>query len=763
MVEPSKDLEEVFILASDVAKKLHHEYITIEHVLHAMLANQDFFQCISGYGADAQELKKLLSDHLNNKCKDITVNDTVITPKKTSAFERMLNKAFTQVIFDSRQKVEIIDAFKVMMNEQRGWAFYYISSVGITKEKFTDYVNMTSESSDGQSQEMTEADNPRLNKALQAYTTNLNDMVKKGKIDPVIGRVEELENIALALGRRSKNNVILVGDPGVGKTAVAEGLAYNIINDSVPDFLKDYTVYNLDISAMLAGSKYRGDFEERFKNVIGALEKKGKTVLFIDEAHMISGAGAGSNGANDLANMMKPALSKGNIKVIASTTWEEYRKHFEKDRALMRRFQRITVDEPTQEMTLKILKGIKKYYEKHHDVKIKDDAIQAAVKLSVKYQADKKLPDKAIDLIDCACSRFNLKLADARIVSEKEIQFEIARMVNLPEEQIMETESNGIATLQEKLESEVFGQDAALTDVVDKIMVAQAGLKPENKPIGSFVFMGPTGCGKTETAKALARHLNSKLLRFDMSEYQEKHSISKLIGSPPGYVGFEENAGLLITQIQEAPNAILLMDEVEKAHPDVMTVLLQMMDNGFITGSNGKKADCRNIVLILTTNAGAQSAEKNNIGFGKQEKDYSDADLKKFFTPEFRNRLDGIITFNKLGKETMVKVVNKFIDELRDQVKSKAIRIKVSKDAINWLIDKGFDPKMGARPLQRVIDKEIKRDLAKLMLFGDLKNGGILTIGLEDDKIVLTSKPKQPKIIIAPVEVTEPDVDVVEV
>jgi ATP-dependent Clp protease ATP-binding subunit ClpA len=740
MVEPSSDFEEVLSKASDAAKKLHHEYITIEHVLYAMLTNTAFSDTINAYGSNASKLKGAVLDHLNNKCKDITVSDMVSQPKKTAAFERLLNKSFTQVIFNNRQKVEITDAFLMMLNEKRSWAFYYISQAGIEKDKFADYLNMNSDS-DEENTPPSDSD-PRSTKALQAYTTNLNEEVTNGKIDPVIGRVDELENIALALGRRSKNNVILVGDPGVGKTAIAEGLAYNITKGGVPDFLKDYTVYNLDISAMLAGSKYRGDFEERFKQVLKGLEKKGKTVLFIDEAHMISGAGAGNNSANDLANMMKPALSKGNIKVIASTTWDEYRKHFEKDRALMRRFQRITVDEPTQEMTLKILKGLKKYYEKHHDVKIKDDALQAAVKLSVKYQADKKLPDKAIDLIDVACSRFNLKLADERIVAEREIQFELAKMINLPEEQIMETESNNIASLQEKLEAEVYGQDAALTEVVDKIMVAQAGLKPENKPIGSFVFMGPTGCGKTETAKALAKHLGSKLLRFDMSEYQEKHSISKLIGSPPGYVGFEENAGLLITQIQENPNAVLLLDEIEKAHPDVATVLLQVMDNGFITGSNGKRADCRNVVLILTTNAGAQSAEKNAIGFGKQEKDYSDADLKKFLSPEFRNRLDGIITFNKLGKDAMTLVVNKFIDELRTQVKDKSIRIKITKDAVNWLIEKGFDPKMGARPLQRVIDKEIKRDLAKLMLFGDLKHGGTLTIAIADDKIVLTSKPK---------------------
>lgn len=746
MVEPSDNLQAVFEKAIETAKKLHHEYLTIEHLLFAMLLEDAFTKCVQGYGANVDNLRKNLADYLQNKCAEITTQDVIVKPKKTQSVERILNRAFTQVLFNGRQRIEPTDVFLAMMGEKRSWAHFYIAQENIDKDKFSDYINNAVE------QEETVEQDQGSSKALSQFTTNLNEDVKKNKIDPVIGRIDELENIALALGRRSKNNVILVGDPGVGKTAIAEGLAFNIVKGAVPDFLKEYTVYNLDIAAMLAGSKYRGDFEERFKAVIKALQKKGKTVLFIDEAHMISGAGSASNSANDLANMMKPALSKGNIKVVASTTWEEYRKHFEKDRALMRRFQRITVDEPTQEVTLQILKGIKKYYEDHHKVKIKDDALSAAIKLSVKYQADKKLPDKAIDLIDVACSRFNLKLADERVITEREIQFELSKMINIPEEQVAETESNNLATLQDKLSADVFGQDLAVQEVVDKIIVAQAGLKSENNPIGSFVFMGPTGCGKTETAKALAKHLGTKLLRFDMSEYQEKHSISKLIGSPPGYVGFEENAGLLITQIQECPNAVLLFDEVEKSHPDVSTVLLQIMDNGFITGSNGKRADCRQLVLILTTNAGAQSAEKNQIGFGAQDKDYSDADLKKFFTPEFRNRLDGIITFNKLGKETMSKVVNKFIDELREQVKEKAVRIKINKDAIEWLIEKGFDPKMGARPLQRVIDKEIKRDLAKLMLFGDLKGGGWLTITVIDDKLMLVTKPKVSKVALLTVD-----------
>ena len=518
MVEPSDNLQAVFEKAIDIAKKLHHEYLTIEHLLYAMLADDSFKDIIQGFGSDAETLKSNLSNYIHTKCGEITIEDVVVKPKKTQAVERVLNRSFTQVLFNGRQRIEPTDVFLSIMSEKRSWALYYIQLANIDKDKFNDYLNNSTPDLEEDSPSDVQGD-----KALRAYTSNLNDLVEKQKVDPVIGRVDELENIALALGRRQKNNVILVGDPGVGKTAIAEGLAYNIVNGAIPDFLKEYKVYSLDISSMLAGSKYRGDFEERFKLVIKALQKKGKTVLFIDEAHMISGAGSAGNSANDLANMMKPALSKGNIKVIASTTWEEYRKHFEKDRALMRRFQRITVDEPTLEVTKQILKGIKKYYEGFHKVKIRDDAIDAAIKLSVKYQADKKLPDKAIDLIDVACSRFNLKLADERVIGEREVQYELAKMIQMPEEKIMETESSNLSSLQDNLQAEVYGQDLALVEVVDKIMVAQAGLKSEGKPIGSFVFMGPTGCGKTETAKSLAKHLGVKLLRFDMSEYQEKH------------------------------------------------------------------------------------------------------------------------------------------------------------------------------------------------------------------------------------------------
>ena len=754
MVEPSGELQQVFEKAIDVAKKLKHEYLTIEHLLFAMLCEESFNKCVTGYGADADFLKKNLELYLKNKCDEIITEEVDTKPRKTQAVERVLNRAFTQVLFNGRQKIEPTDVFLAIMSEKRSYAHYYIAQAEIDKDKFADYLN-------SDIQETEAEDDPRdgqSERALKAFTTNLNDSVKKNKVDPVIGRVDELENIALSLGRRSKSNVILVGDPGVGKTAIAEGLAYNIVKGAVPDFLKEYTVYNLDISAMLAGSKYRGDFEERFKLVLKGLDKKGKTVLFIDEAHMISGAGAGGQqSSNDLANMMKPALSKGNIKVIASTTWEEYRKYFEKDRALMRRFARITVDEPTPEMAVQILKGIKKYYEQHHNVKIKDDAIQAAVKLSIKYQTDKKLPDKAIDLIDLACSRFNLKIAEDKVVDEAAIQYELAKVVNMPTEKIAEQESTNLANLEANLQQEVYGQETAITEIVDKILVSQAGLKAENRPVGAFVFMGPTGTGKTETAKSLAKNLGVKLVRFDMSEYQEKHSVSKLIGSPPGYVGFEENAGLLITQVQENPNCVLLLDEIEKSHPDVSTILLQMMDNGFVTGSNGKKADCRNLILIITTNAGASDSEKNQIGFGQQEKQYSDEALKKFFAPEFRNRLDGVVTFGKLTKETMIKIVGKFMVEVREQVKEKGIKIKIADEAIDWLIEKGFDAKMGARPLQRVIDKDIKRPLAKLMLFGDLKGGGMLSIGVTDNTLTLTAKPKTPKVIVNEISTVNTD------
>ena len=736
MVEPSKDLQLVFDKAIKDAQKLQHEYVTLEHLLFSMLCSENFYNLVKGFGADPDYLKSNLEHYLKTGCDDIKTEEPKFKPKKTQSVERCLNRAFTQTLFNGRSHIELSDVMLSIISEKKSHAAFYCDQAGIDKDKFASYLSNEVDS-EVEDEEMSGA----AAKALRAFTTNLNDEVKKKTIDPVIGRKEELDAIALALGRRNKNNVLLVGDPGVGKTAIAEGLAFNIEQGTVPEFLKEYNVYNLDIGSMLAGSKYRGDFEERFKLVLQALKKKGKTIMFIDEAHMISGAGAGGgNSANDLANMLKPALSKGNIKVVASTTWEEYRKYFEKDRALMRRFQRVTVDEPSAEVTKDILVGLKKYYEEYHNTTITDAALDEAIKLSVKYQSDKKLPDKAIDLIDQACSRFNLKVVEGeKIVDAYEIQFELAKAVNLPEEQVSERETENLANLEHNIKGQVYGQDKAVDAIVDKILVAQAGLKAADKPIGSFVFMGPTGTGKTETAKALATNLGVKLIRFDMSEYQEKHSVSKLIGSPPGYVGHEDSAGQLIVKLQESPNCVLLLDEIEKAHPDVSQILLQVMDNGKITGSNGKEADARNCILILTTNLGAADSEKNTIGFGgeSQSNSYEDKALKKFFSPEFRNRLDGVITFDKLGKEIMLKIVGKFLVELKDMVKEKNINITISNEALDYLVDKGFDPKMGARPLQRVIDKEIKRPLSRQILFGDLKNGGTVNIDLQDGDIKL--------------------------
>jgi ATP-dependent Clp protease ATP-binding subunit ClpA len=740
MVEPSTALQIVFDKAVNDAKKLQHEYVTLEHLLYAMLCEENFANIISGYGSDSEFMKKILENYLKTKLDEIKIDETKFKPKKTQTVERVLNRAFAQVLFQGRNQIEISDVLISILSEKRSYAYFVTQQANIDKDKFTAYM---STEFDQLYEEVEEQENVGVaNKALRSFTLDLNADVKKGKIDPVIGRDDEIKQVALALGRRTKSNVLMVGDPGVGKTAIAEGLAYRIVNKQVPKFLQDYNVYSLDIGSMLAGSKYRGDFEERFKLVLQALQKKGKTIMFIDEAHMISGAGAGGqNSANDLANMLKPALGKGNIKVVASTTWEEYRKYFEKDRALMRRFQRVGIDEPTSEMTVKILEGIRKYYEEFHGVEITDAAIETAVKLSVKYQSDKKLPDKAIDLIDVACSRFKVNdQEENKIVDVENIQYELAKMVKIPEEQVAERETENLVHLETKLKGSVYGQDSAIESIVDKILVSQAGLKAENKPIGSFVFMGPTGTGKTETAKQLAKHLGVNLVRFDMSEYQEKHSVSKFIGAPPGYVGFEDNAGQLIIKLQENPNCVLLLDEIEKAHPDVSTVLLQIMDHGRITGSNGKEADARNCILILTTNLGAQEAEKNSIGFGDNfEKDYEDTDLKKYFSPEFRNRLDAVITFSKLGKPVMLKIVGKFLSELRDQVKDKGIKISVSDETLDYLVEKGFDSKMGARPLQRVIDKDIKRPLSRLMLFGDLKNGGNINIAIVNNEINLVS------------------------
>ena len=734
MLEPNKDLEIIFEKAIEVANSKNHEYITLEHFLYSMINNENFNNLLTAFGADVNVLKKDLENYISNELQDI-VNPNASRPKKTNTVDRMLNRAFTHVLFSGRHIIEPVDCFISMFAEKKSHAVYFAKKANIDKDQFLNFLKK-----EIAKEEETEANvpNPQLERMIGQFCTNLSARAKSKKIDPVIGRDKEIEEIQLILARRTKANAILIGEPGVGKTAIAEGLARKIFEGNVPKFIQDYSVYSLDISAMLAGSKYRGDFEERLKSVIGAIEKKGKCILFIDEAHMMNGAGASSGGSNDMANMLKSALGKGTIKVIASTTWDEYRKHFEKDRALMRRFQRVVVDEPDEATAIKILKGLKKYYEKHHGVKITNQAIIDSVKYSIKYLSDKKLPDKAIDLIDCASARFKVRDEEGGVVDHEEIMFEVAKIANLPVEQLTNKENTNLVSIEKNMRDKVFGQEKAIESLLDKIFIAQAGLKSPNKPVGSFLFVGPTGVGKTEAAKQLALNLGIKMVRFDMSEFQEKHSVAKFIGSPPGYVGFEDNAGQLITALQETPNCVLLLDEVEKAHPDVLTVLLQLMDNGFITGSNGKKADGRNAIIIMTSNLGAADAEKNSVGFGSLERDGDPKDaVNKFFAPEFRNRLDGVVKFGKLDQQTMIKIVKKFIDELNSLVKDKGIHIKPNVDAVEFLISKGFDSKMGARPLQRTIDEMIKKPLSKEILFGKLANGGIVEVSVENKELKL--------------------------
>ena len=741
MIEPSHNLQRIFDNAVQVAKQLQHEYITIEHLVYSIICDEESFKIVENYGADANFIKSNLDHYIKNNLIEIVVAEKDYKPKKTSSVERVLNRCFTQVLFSGRQRMEVADIIISVLSEKNSFSFYFLTKGGLTKDKFVKYFqeNIVVEEED---QPMQIVNNNQVERILNQFCTNLSLHAKQRKIDPVIGRDEELEKIQLILARRSKSNVLMVGDPGVGKTAIAEGLARKIFEKKVPKFIQDHQVYTLDISALLAGSKYRGDFEERIKAVLTALEKKGKIILFIDEAHMMQGAGASSQGSNDMANMLKPILTKGVLKIIASTTWEEYRKHFEKDRALMRRFQRVTIDEPSPEMSVKILKGVRKYYEKHHNVRITDAAVEQAVKLSIKYMADKKLPDKAIDIIDCAAARYKLKDDETmdgveQLVDVEQVVYELSKMINMPLESVAQKESKNLADLESGMKTSVYGQDTAVDTLLDKIFVAQAGMKSPNKPIGSFLFLGPTGCGKTETAKQLADKMSMTLVRFDMGEYQEKHSVARLIGAPPGYVGYDDNAGQLITKLQETPNCVLLLDEIEKAHPDVTNILLAFMDNGFVTGSNGKQADGRNCILIMTSNLGARDNENNTIGFGELEKDgEDDKAVKKFFAPEFRNRLDAVIKFSKLSQTVVIQIVKKFVAELNDQLKDKNIEIVLNNESVKWLADQGFDSKMGARPLARLIDNKLKSPLSRKVLFGDLQNGGRVNVQLQDSDLV---------------------------
>ena len=762
MLEANEGLENIFENAVKEAEKRKHEYVTIEHVLLALVKDDSVGTVLLDYKTNVGALIKDIEDYLDTKCNDIvTKSPTPITPRKTASLERLMNRAFTQALFQGRQDVTSIDILISIFGEKKSYAAFFLKKHKVNKQDLMDLVStetildegmaaMGSSIEGGPEQKLRPNQADRI---LKSYCENLNQKYFDKKIDPVIGREQETNDLKQILARRNKNNVLIVGDPGVGKTAVVEGLARRIAKnkDDIPDYLKDHIVFSLDVNSLIAGSKFRGDFEERLKLIVNALDQKGKTILFIDEAHMIVGAGATGQGNNmDMANMLKPALLKGSIKVVASTTWEEYRKYFEKDRALMRRFQRLQVGEPSKETAVKILKGVKQYYEKFHECTITDEACEDAVDYSSKFIADKKLPDKAIDIIDVACARLRLNAVKNGTIDHEEIIHEISAMTGISIEQLSNKEASSLKTLEEKMKLQVFGQDKAINTITDKILVARAGLKNLNKPVGSFLFLGPTGCGKTETARQLAKTLGVELIRFDMSEYQEKHSIAKLIGSPPGYVGYEDSnmgGGMFINEVEKNPHAVVLFDEVEKAHRDVSNMLLQVMDYGTVTGSNGKKADCRNITLIMTSNLGAEESERANIGFGKSERSgEDDKALKQFFPPEFRNRLDAVIKFDKLGEKTMKSIVKKFLLELNTMTLEKGVEVNATDTAIDYLVKKGFDAKLGARPLQRIIDEEIKNPLSKMMLFGELNDGGRVEVTLSKDivpKLLVEFKAKQ--------------------
>jgi ATP-dependent Clp protease ATP-binding subunit ClpA len=724
MLQTNPEIDHIVVEATELAVTLSHEYVTLEHVFLSMIRYEPFKELLLQYGADIGGLDADVEAYL---LAQVDLVSTDGDPKKTHALERVFNRAFTQVLFSARTHIQLMDLFLSIHAETNSYAHYFMVKYGIDRAKLIELYNKSYKSDASK----TITDTTRADKILEHYCDNLNKQATDNKIDPVIGREYETNEIVEVLARRNKSNVLLIGDPGVGKTAIAEGLALGITLKTVPAYLHDYTVYNLDIGSLLAGSKYRGDFEEKIQEIITALTVKGNAILFIDEAHQMRGAGSGSQSGPDFGNMIKPALAKGKIKDIASTTWDEYTQSYEKDRALMRRFQRITVDEPSPQVAKEILQGLRTNFEKFHGGDITDGAIEAAVDLSVRYQTDKKLPDKAIDLIDSCCARLKLK-SDNWIVTRTDIVDAISKMTKIPVEQIGNTEgTKGIESLEINIKGKLYGQDAAVESVLEKIYVSRAGLKAINKPVGNFLFLGPTGTGKTELAKLLSENLGMKLLRYDMSEYQERHAVAKLIGAPPGYVGYDDGnlgGGLLISDIEKNPNSIILMDEIEKAHPDVSNILLQMMDEGSVTSSNGKKADCRNTIIILTSNLGAADNEKNTIGFGKdlQKTNEDDRAVKDFFKPEFRNRLDGIVKFAKLDQMSMRKIVGKFIAEVNELLADKQLRLRLTEKAVDELVLSGFDPKMGARPLQRKINDLIKVPLSKKILFDKVSTNSII-------------------------------------
>ena len=748
----SPSLEKALHQALTYANDRHHEYATLEHLLLALIDDSDAAAVMGACSVDLDTLRKTVTEYVDTELANL-VTGYDEDSKPTSGFQRVIQRAVIHVQSSGREEVTGANVLVAIFAERESHAAYFLQQQEMTRYDAVNYIShgigkrpgssetrtprgVVGENEDAESNAQRESEDGGRKQpdALKAYCVNLNEKALSGRIDPLIGRDSEVNRTIQVLCRRSKNNPLYVGDPGVGKTAIAEGLAKRIVEGKVPEALIDATIFSLDMGTLLAGTRYRGDFEERLKQVVKELEEYEGAVLFIDEIHTVIGAGATSGGAMDASNLLKPALSSGTIRCIGSTTYKEYRQFFEKDRALVRRFQKIDVNEPSVDDAIEIMKGLKPYFEEYHNLRYTNDAIKAAVELSARYITDRKLPDKAIDVIDESGAAQMLMPTSRRrkMITEREIEATIATMARIPPKTVSKDDEQVLANLEQELRSVVYGQDKAIDALSTSIKLARAGLREPNKPIGSYIFSGPTGVGKTEVSKQLASSLGVELLRFDMSEYMERHTVSRLLGAPPGYVGFDQG-GLLTDGVDQHPHCVVLLDEIEKAHPDIYNILLQVMDHGSLTDHNGKKIDFRNVILIMTTNAGATEMSKSAIGFGSSRRTGEDEEaLNRIFTPEFRNRLDAIIPFAPLPTEVIHQVVQKFVMQLESQLSERNVTFELQDKAIEWLAERGYDEKMGARPLSRVIQEHIKKPLANEILFGKLKKGGVVRVDVAE-------------------------------
>ncbi|EGQ7918193.1 ATP-dependent Clp protease ATP-binding subunit ClpA [Vibrio parahaemolyticus] len=741
----NKELESSLNGAFARARDKRHEFMTVEHLLLALLENDAAKEALLACKADLDALRNELDIFIDQTTPLIPESDETRETQPTLSFQRVLQRAVFHVQSSGRNEVTGANVLVAIFSEQESHAAYLLKKNDISRLDIVNFISHGITKASGAGEDPSSSDSfssdsveeTGSDERLESFATNLNQVAKAGNIDPLIGRDKELERTIQVLCRRRKNNPLLVGEAGVGKTAIAEGLAWRIVEGQVPEVIQNSVIYSLDIGSLLAGTKYRGDFEKRFKSILKQLEKEADAILFIDEIHTIIGAGAASGGQVDAANLIKPLLSSGKLRCIGSTTYQEYSNIFEKERALSRRFQKIDVVEPSLDDTTKILMGLKPKYEAHHEVRYTNKALRAAVELSAKYINERHLPDKAIDVIDEAGARSRLAPASRRkkTVGVADIEAMVAKMARIPEKSVSSSDKDILKNLDGKMKMLVFGQDNAIDALSEAIKLSRAGLGVDNKPVGSFLFAGPTGVGKTEVTVQLSKLLGIELLRFDMSEYGERHSVSRLIGAPPGYVGYDQG-GLLTDAVIKHPHSVVLLDEIEKAHPDIFNLLLQVMDNGTLTDNNGRKADFRNVILVMTTNAGVAETEKKSIGLIQQDHSHDAmAEIKKVFTPEFRNRLDNIIWFNSLDESVIHQVVDKFIVELQVQLDARGVSMEVSQDARHWLANKGYDKAMGARPMGRVIQEQLKKPLANELLFGSLVDGGTVKVSLVNDAL----------------------------